>query len=276
MELTILTPEEGKFLEKISFNHEELAAYLNQQLEKYKLAIYTDETIKTAKDDRATLNKFKEALDTKRKEIKKLCLKPYEDFEKQINRLIAMVDEPISAIDGQVKDYEKKLQELKRTGIEEYYNENIENLKDVLPLNKIFNECWLNVTYKMSSIMEEILGAIEKFKQDINTIESLKTEFELQVKDVYLSTLDLSKALNENARLIEQKKKLEAIKPPAPAPKIEDKPLPLPEQIAINIPEETGEILTRDFRIYATKTQIAMLRDFLIKNNIKYGKITDE
>ena len=53
-------------------------------LEKYENLTYTEDAIKTAKEDRSNLNKFKEAIDKRRKEIKKLCLKPYEEFEKRI------------------------------------------------------------------------------------------------------------------------------------------------------------------------------------------------
>lgn len=56
----------------INFNFEELKNEITTKSELYKNMVYTDDTIKTAKEDRASLNKFIKALEDKRKEVKKL------------------------------------------------------------------------------------------------------------------------------------------------------------------------------------------------------------
>ena len=62
MELVIYTPQEGDFIREISFNHEEIMQELAVRLEKYNGLVYSERNIKDAKADRATLNKFKEAI----------------------------------------------------------------------------------------------------------------------------------------------------------------------------------------------------------------------
>lgn len=280
MELIIHNPSEDGFLKEISFNHEELKQELSLRLEKYKGLVYSDEEIKLAKTDRATLNKFKEAIETKRKEIKKQCMKPYEDFEAKIKEILALVDAPISEIDGQVKAFEDKQKEEKKAKILDVYNENIENLTEILPFQKIFQERWLNATITMGSITKEITSTVEKVKTDLQVIETLNSEFDLQVKDKYLQTLDLTQALQEKTRLEEQKAKLEEFKKQqeqktenviqdikAKLEPVAEQPI---EQKPIEIEQELEVI---DFRVYVTSEQKRALKEFLINNNIKVGKV---
>src|SRR5665648_1147785 len=74
MELIIYNPQ---IPELIKFNNAELIAELTEKLGHYNNLTYTDTEIKTAKTDRATLRKFKEAIEERRKEIKVDCMKPY-------------------------------------------------------------------------------------------------------------------------------------------------------------------------------------------------------
>ncbi len=107
MELKIYSPVEHKedgFIKKISWNHEEIKKEVTEKVSYYTNLVYTDEQIKEAKADRAKLNKFANVLDDKRKEIKKQCLAPYNDFEEKIKEIVAVVMEQIGMIDKQVKE----------------------------------------------------------------------------------------------------------------------------------------------------------------------------
>ena len=50
---------------------------LGRILSPYEPAVYTDDTIKTAKNDKATLAKAKKAVEDQRKAFKAKCLAPY-------------------------------------------------------------------------------------------------------------------------------------------------------------------------------------------------------
>lgn len=209
MELKIISPAENEFLQVINFNNEEIKQELAESLKKYEGLVYTEDNIKSAKLDRATLNKFKEAMEKKRIEIKKQCLKPYDDFETKVKEITGMVEKPISAIDKQVKAFEESQKKIKREKITAFYGENIGDLVEVLPLAKIWDERWLNVASTSKAINTGITETIAKVKNDLEVIAGLKSEFELQIKDTYLKGLDLSAALAEKTRLEEQKIKTE-------------------------------------------------------------------
>lgn len=279
MEFKLMNPAKETDLSKmlIEFNNNELKKDIAQAVKKYEGITYTDDNIAEAKADRATLNKFKDALENKRKEIKKAYLVPYEKFEQQIKELVALVDKPILAIDTQVKEYENGLREQKKADIGAFYKTNIHSLNELLPLEKLWNDRWLNVTYKMSDIEKEITETIAKVQDDLAVIINLGSEFEFQIRDVYLKTLDLSTALKEKTRLEEQKARLEAYEKAkeaqnnvASGPRVV---IDVPEEEIKTVPPEEEKLEVIDFRVYVTKTQKAALRQFFIDNKIKVGKI---
>lgn len=278
MELRIISPTEDQFIKSIKFNFEEIRQEMTARLAKYQDLVYTEGTIKDAKNDRATLNKFKDAIEGRRKEVKKQCLAPYEAFEKQIKELVALIDEPIWAIDSQVKTYEQGLRDEKEADIRLYFDKHIGYLDGLLPFERIYNEKWLNAGTKIKDIYAQIDAVIEKTNADLKTIENLKSEFELSIKETYLDTLDLSRALNEKTRLEEQKERMAAYEKAKQAEVAEAEPA-RPTAIVYSVPvavaedQEEPEILTVDFRIKATKEQLALLKEFFEYNKIEYGRV---
>lgn len=286
MEFKLVVPKsDAAFLKAILFNKDELITELKNRLSKYDGIAYTEEQIKDAKTDRANLNKFRDALEAERKKIKAKCLEPYEKFEADIKDVLALIDKPIGLIDGQIKSFEEQKKEEKKKLIEDFYNANIGDYFIVLPLSSIFNPKWLNATYKLTDIYNEIGAEIKKFKEDLKVISDLKTEFEEQIKDKYIQTHDLSAALAENARLTKQKADLAAIEAKrkteaeaaAAKPKQEEPPVtPAPEPKSQNTPEKKAEESAKEticFRVIATSEQIGKLKKFLVENNIEFGRI---
>lgn len=208
MELKILTPED-KFLKVIDFNMDELKVALSDKLQKYKGLVYDDTQIATAKTDRATLNKFKKALDDKRIEIKKQLLEPYDSFETKIKEIITMVDAPVNEIDLQVKAFEEQQRVEKKANIEAYFTEQAEPIKDILTLDRAWDDKWLNISVKIKDIMKEIDVAIQAIITNMDIIKGFNSEFETQVSDIYVRTLDFSLAMKEKSRLEDEKAKFE-------------------------------------------------------------------
>lgn len=268
MEFKIINPtEDSGFLQSIEFNFDELKAELTKRLEKYQGLTYTEEMLKEAKADKAGLNKFKEAIETRRKEVKKLCLKPYEDFEVKVKELVKLVDEPITAIDTQLKDFEDKRISAKLVDITDLYNSIFDSWIEIIPLQHIYNKQWENSTYSMKKIKTELEETLNKAVTDMQTISdmNLKSDIELQVKDMYLKTLDFGKAMQEKLRLEELEKRLN-------------------EQTKITIfegkePEkeiliqEPSKIYERRFWVKGTKEQLQNLGRYMKDNNISYGGI---
>ncbi len=53
MELKILSPQENGFVQEIKWNNEELKTEIAAKMEEYKGLVFTEETIKDARKDRA-------------------------------------------------------------------------------------------------------------------------------------------------------------------------------------------------------------------------------
>jgi len=265
--------------EAIKFNFDELKKELTEGLEKYRGLVYDEKSISEAKKDRATLNNFKKAIEDKRKEVKKQCLEPYENFEKQIKELVALVDEPVLEIDKQVKSYEQKKRDEKEAEIKDYYTENIGELASLLPLERIFDSRWLNATCRDKEWQTATDAAIQRTTSDLQTIADLKSEFELQIKDTYLNTLDLSSALNEKTRLEQQKarlaeyeaKKAEEAKEADEAPIIQCKP---ESQVVYEPICEVEQTKTIKVIFYDTTAAFRSdMKDLTDKHDIIYGGI---
>lgn len=275
MELVIYTPKEDQFIKAIDFNYEEIRQEMVARLAQYQGLVYTEENIKDAKLDRANLNKFKDAIEAKRKEIKKQCLAPYEAFEKKIKDLTALIDAPVLAIDGQVKAFEQAQKDEKKAQIQGYYSSVIGNLAALLPFERVFSDKWLNTTFKLKEAFAAIDAAIERTTSDLQTIADLKSEFELQVKDMYLRTLDLSAALNEKTRLEQQKAKMAEYE--AQKTETAKREEPVAEQVAAApapqfVAPETPVIHELVFRVWATGEQLTALSAFMKSSGIKYGR----
>lgn len=267
MEFKMITSLEQALPTVIEFNFEELKKELSVRLQKYNNLIVTEDAIKDAKSDRANLNKLLTAIENKRKEVKKQYLAPYEAFEKKVKEITALIQEPIAAIDTQIKAFEDAEKEKKKAEIEAYYNEQIGELAELVPLDKLWNPRWLNVTYKMADIQKEITDAIFKVRNDLKILTALKSEFEVQIKDKYLENFDMSAALAEKARLEEQQKKLEALKREEPAQVTNPDIAPVEET-----PETPEEPKTIKVIFYDTTEAFRReMRELTIKHNIKYG-----
>ncbi len=285
MELVIYSPKDDEFLTNINFNYDELKQELAVRLDKYRNLVYSEDSIKEAKADRATLNKFKKAIEERRKEIKKQCMAPYEEFEKKIKDIVAMIDEPILAIDGQIKEYDRIKKEEKQDAIKQFYTDKVADLKDLVPFDKVFNPRWLNVTYKETDIQKEITDLFIKVEDDMKVISELQSEYELQIKDVYLREFDLTAALQEKKRLeeqaakmaeynrVQQEKKQQVIEQ---AVQEEEESKPEITATKKRAPIEPEETFIMDFRVWATKNELSALKKFLVDNGIKYGRVPTE
>lgn len=201
MELRV---EPFSFPEAINFNFEELKKELAEKVEFYKTLVYTEQDIKVAKTDVANLRKLLKAMSDERIRIKKQCLQPYDVFEDKVNQLIAIVNEPITLISGQIKTHEEQQKREKKKKIIEYFNTC--NPSDWIDFEKIFDNKWLNVSVSMKNVMEEIDFKLVTIGKDLSTLSNLP-EFAFEATETYKTTLDLNKSIAEGHRLSEMQKR---------------------------------------------------------------------
>ena len=188
----------------IKFNFEELKNEITTKSELYKNMVYTDDTIKTAKEDKASLNKFIKALEDKRKEVKKQWLEPYNNFEKQVKELVRIINEPVTLIGEQITAFEEREKAAKREEVERLFNE--AGFEPFVRLEQIFDPKWLNKSVSLKSIATELKSIAERIKNDLAVLNEI-SEFQFEATETYKATLDISKAIAEKNRLVEMQKR---------------------------------------------------------------------
>ena len=195
-ELTILTRQEPGIAEL--FNFDEIKAYLDARLDTYRNLVYSEDSLKTAKADKAQLNKLKKALDTRRKEIKEIYLAPYKRVEDQIKELTAMIDEPLAAIDGFVKDMEAEEKRQKRESIRDWYWKEASVLGElkgmVFDAPSFVDPKWLNKSFKAAEWQSAVREKIAKAAADITAIQNSAGAHTTAVLTKYLDGMDLEAA----------------------------------------------------------------------------------
>ena len=266
MEFKLISPQ--TFVQAIEFNYDDLQKWITDQVEKYQGIVYTDETIKKAKEDRAELNKFRERVDAARKDVKKRYLEPYNLFEGKVKNLLTLIEEPAAAIDRQVKAYEEQQKTDKKEQIAEYFTATAGDLLKLITLDKIFNQKWLNATVNIKSIQTEIDQILAKVKFDLQTIKELKSEWELTLIDTYLNTLDISAALREKTRLEERKKELDK-----PSYSLEDIKKEIEQPVIASEQPAEPKIYERKFWVRGTADELRALGNYMKEHGIEYGGI---
>ena len=248
------------------------------------------------KADRADLNKLKKAFEDERKRVKKICMEPYTKFEQQVKEITALIDEPIELIDSQIKELDERRKAAKREEIEELFASI--GFQSFVKLDMIWDEKWLNATVTLPKIEEQMKSRMYQIGTDVVTISKLP-EFKFEAMEVYRKTLDMNQAIQEGQRLADiQKRKLEAermeaerkageaeeaAKQQTAAEQKEElaegketasESVPeAPEEEAVSIPEEEEPVFQLDFRVWGTREQIMALREYMLQNQIRFGKV---
>ena len=280
-----LEVSEIKALEPIKFNFEQLKQEITTKVENYKHIVYSEDNIKEAKTDRANFNKLAKALNDEKIRVKNIVLEPYLPFEKQCNELIDIVKEASANADTQIKNYEQQIKDEKLKQIMNFFLENVGDYADLINFDDIYNERWLNVTYKMEQIEKDILHTLAKTKTDMAVIDSQFEEEDInkQVKMEYFNNIAnpsvLTMAILKGNTIIENNKKLEVLKQKEESSqnitKSEEKITNSTENVTEslgNSPEDE-ELQTLDFRVHVTQRQKFALKEFLKSNNIKFERV---
>lgn len=257
-------------------NFDKLKYELSTELLNYKEKVYTETNIVEAKNDRANLNKFKEALDNERKIRKKEFMQPFEAFEVQIKELCSIIDEVTTGIGTQLETFEQKRVEEKRVAIRELFSEIAAEYDiDFITLEKIYNPKWENKTATDKTIATEIDAVFDKAVKDLEIISKMPN-YSFEAKEAYKASLDLNKALAEGERMaqVQEAKRQEALRKAQEeieARKHMEELNNLPKAEATEeATEPTYEIA---FKCKVTKSQAIALKDFCTANGIELQRI---
>lgn len=280
MEFLLKQPVEECIPEGVFFNYDELKAEITAGVEKYKGMVVTQDTIKDAKADRATLNKLRTGLEDERKRIKKAWMQPYDAFEKQVKSLVGLIDSPVKAIDDQLQVYEKERKKEKLAAITELYNQLVSPHKDFVPLERICDNRWLNASYKLDDIESELMKCFDGIANDVLLIPDICPEDVDFAMDYYYRTLNISETKAAYTQAQDTKKKLKAQKEKQAAQaqrtkKVEAPPKIEPKAPQVKVSDATPEkeVYQLDFRVWVTTAQMDGLKAYLDSNGIKIGKV---
>lgn len=290
MELRITNPEENGFLKEIQWNQEEVKSWVAARVQDYKTIAYTADQAKDMKRDRADLNKLKAAFEDERKRLKKVCMEPYNRFEQQVKEITALIDEPIQLIDSQLSEIEERRKQLKQKEIEELF-ETI-GFQDFITLERIMDPKWLNATVSLNKIEEQMKNLLFRVGTEVSTINSLP-KFSFEALENYKKTLDLNMAIAEGQRLAdiqkrkqqyeEEQKRIAEEKARQETEKLTAKQqegdetvkeaTPVNETVIVREEPVAADLIQLDFRVFGTREQIMALRNYMIENQIKFGKV---
>lgn len=255
----------------IKYDFKEIKEALQVQMTAYTSLEITEDGIKEAKADLATLRKIRKAVDDQRKAVKNEFIAPLNEFEDSVKDLLSVIDEPIGIIDGKLKEFDAKRVAEKQEHLHELYESNIGEFAEYLPYEAVATKKWDNATYKDSDILYDISEAVTKVRSDIDVIKALGSEIEEECLATYKRAgNDLKAAIQKNndynaaKKLAEEKVKEEAIS---------KEETPAKEEKSVELPKaDTKEEDVIYFKVTGTEN-ISMVRDFCGLNGINVEEI---
>jgi hypothetical protein len=262
--------------------------------------LVTDETLKSAKNTRATLRKELAVFEEQRKFIKEQVNAPYEAFEKAYKEHIKVhYDNADSTLKDKINQVENRLREDKIARIKEFFTELcLSQGIDFL----IFERLPLNITLSASdkSLKEQVAGFVSEVSKGLQLIDSLNEpdEFKAEILTDYKQTLDVTRAIQgaqyrrqqreaelqrieaqrvaaEQARLAAEARARETAPLQAPAQVINEaqpahpvQPEPVQEATQA-VQEDYNEVVQASFTVIGTRAQLKALKQYIISNNIQ-------
>lgn len=241
----------------IEWNREELLEGVEREMQKYRGVVYTDDMVPEAKACRAKLNSFCKALNDARIAIGKQYQEPVNRFKKEVDEVIAKVEEVADEIGGQINAFEEAKKDRKLQEIRSYWEETSGEYKDLIPYERVHQAKWLNASVSIKNVKAEIDTVLDGIRQSVAAIDALGSDNAADVKVFYYRTLSLPAALQEAEKIKAERAKV-----------AQAAPQPVQEQNTAH----TG-LQAVKFKAEGTREQLQALAKFMRDNDIKYYAI---
>lgn len=185
-------------LPAIRWNEAEVQQNLTEMLADYTGRVYTPETIKDAKADRAAVNKLDKQLSDAARNAKAFYMKPLEDFLQSAKKMQGQCKAVSGAIDQQVKAVEEAERQDKQDALRAVYADCIGELRELIPFDRLLVPQWLNKTYDLAKASRELRKSVETRREELRLIrETCGGDAEACTTE-YLCELNLNAALVEH------------------------------------------------------------------------------
>lgn len=258
-------------------DYEAIKAKVIEDVSVFKGLIVTDDNLEEAPKWRAELNKKAKVISDFRIAFEKDYKKRIEKSTSQLKELAALYSEASSNIDTQVKGFDEKRKQEKDAAIGKIYADNIGDMERFLPLQKIYNEKWMNKGFSLSDIEKEIKSRVDTTKENIDTIQLLGTKYESQMISAYLVRFDMSDALKKKTELeqidaeMERRRRAaeeEAKRKEEEKAVVEEAPVEEEEEPVM---EEQEYRLA--FEVFGNKEKLTALCNYIRDNGFRYKRL---
>lgn len=281
-------------LGKLESNAEQIKEFVLKKLTEYTPENYIGKAAE-AKADRAVLNNAEKALNSKRLEIEREYMLPFDKFKAIITDTCKAIKQASSKLDEIVKGEESREKEQKRNEIESYWDSLNFSL---FSIDKVFDCRWLNKGTKLKDVHAEIDQIIQRTFNDLQIIEKFPAEDVSLLKTVYLESLSITDAIQaadklkqNRERLAQEQKERELqaqrrqLEEQAVCEKQETREMErhkamaalAADSLGLEIKTEPAEELETYTCVFTgTAEELINLRKYMTFHNITYTKLTDK
>ena len=232
-------------LTSIDFDFEKLKADVETAVQQYVDFKVTSGTVSDAKKIRAELNKLSKTLSDKRIELKNAYLQPITEFENKVKLIDAIIKDQVDRLDRGVKEYEDLEKSAKKLEIDMFYD----TLNSPVELIKIWSTSWLNASVSEKQWKTELSEKVQDIKEKLSLIPMLNIDDTRLLTNLYLESLDLTKAQEQYSKLV----------------------VDVSEQnIIIEEPKQDEPMISTQIELFATQKQIDMVFRFMREHQITF------
>lgn len=229
----------------------------------------TEVNFKEIKEVRANLNKEFKEYEDKRKLIKDMVMKPYNDFETKYSKISTYYK-------GADEKLKTKINEVEETLLKEKVDKLKEAFGEVNEWDWIsFEDLDLKITRSTSDkkIIDEVNEFMTKTRSDLATIDTLENKERILAK--YQMTKDLNKSISEVNIEIEREKTIveqSAVKEQEEVTQDVKNTVEQVKGIVIDeVVQDTPEpVYQTQFKVTGTKKQLQALKQFMNEEGIVY------
>lgn len=189
-------------------NAEELKNALIPELKKYEYVV-DETTYDTAKKDRASLNKLTKQVSEERKRIEEDVFAQWKTDKKTLMEIEKAIKSRADELGTGIKEIDDAEKEKKYEALKKWWDEH-KNYE--VEYHLVHEDGYLNKKATGKKVQESLIEKLEKINRDMNVMKTFlpNDEFEAeQIIDVYLNTLDMSKAKDKENELKELHKKVD-------------------------------------------------------------------
>lgn len=197
----------AKTLPEIESNLEEVQVLIDQELEKYRGYVVTEDSMKEAKADKAMLNKLAKEISDRRIALKKEYMVPFEGIEQKAKVISSMIKDVTDNIDKQIKTFEESEKAEKYTNLAVLWDEIAGQNTELLPFDKIMKDKWLNKTCSLKQAEVEMRSLMTEFDTNMTFLDSIPDALERgRLKGTYIRTLNMAATLEERRKYQEEQR----------------------------------------------------------------------